>query len=138
MEPAAYDATRKTGFAFELHHVQLSIPAGSEPDCRAFWIEGLGFVELKKPPVLAARGGVWLRADDVEIHLGVEKNFTPATKAHPGIQVQGIDALAKRIEGLGHAVTWDENFPGQKRLYTTDNCGNRIEFLEPSGAAPEW
>ena len=135
MKPAANGATRKTEFAFRLHHVQLSIPAGSESDCRAFWVEGLGFGEVKKPPVLAARGGMWLSADGVEIHLGVEKDFTPAAKAHPGIQVQGIEALAKRIESLGHAVNWDENFPGQKRFYTTDNCGNRVEFLEPSGAS---
>lgn len=29
-------------------------------------------MEVAKPPMLAARGGVWFRDGDLEIHLGVE------------------------------------------------------------------
>ena len=74
-----------TIFSFtRLHHVQLAIPAGGEQACRAFWGGLLGMDELAKPPVLAARGGCWFRGGGVEVHLGVEQDFTPAAKAHPG------------------------------------------------------
>ena len=53
-----------------LHHVQLAAPGGSEDVLRAFYDDLLGIPEGAKPPVLAARGGVWLRSVGVEIHGG--------------------------------------------------------------------
>ncbi|WP_369393154.1 glyoxalase [Streptomyces sp. CG1] len=121
-----------TEFAFgPLHHVQLAIPVGSEELCRAFWGEVLGMTELEKPPVLAARGGCWFRGGGLEVHLGVEADFRPAAKAHPGILVRALHGLAKRLEAHGHEVTWDDNFPGHDRFYAFDKLGNRLEFLEP-------
>lgn len=120
--------------AFELlplHHVQLAIPAGGEDACRAFWGGVLGMQELEKPPVLAARGGCWFRGGGLEVHLGVEEPFTPARKAHPGLLVTGLPALAAALEGAGHLVTWDADFPGHDRFYSADPFGNRLEFLEP-------
>ncbi len=114
-----------------LHHVQLAIPPGSEDTCRDFWRDVLGFEELEKPPVLAARGGCWFRGGGVEVHLGVEEEFTPARKAHPGILVSGIDALATRLGAHGVDVRWDDDFPGMRRFYTADPFGNRLEMLEP-------
>ncbi len=114
-----------------LHHVQLAIPQGAEQMCRAFWHEVLGFTELEKPAALAARGGCWFRDGGVEVHLGVENDFQPARKAHPGILVRGIDALAARLEAQGVEVWWDEDFPGMRRFYTADPFGNRLEMLEP-------
>ncbi|MFB7826946.1 glyoxalase [Streptomyces hydrogenans] len=115
-----------------LHHVQLSIPAGGEDACRAFWGDVLGLTEVEKPPVLAARGGCWFRGGGIEVHLGVEEDFRPARRAHPGILVSGIRALAERLESRGTAVTWDDDFPGHTRFHTSDGLGNRLEFLEPS------
>ncbi|QHC27453.1 glyoxalase [Streptomyces sp. GS7] len=121
-----------TEFAFgPLHHVQLAIPAGAEDLCRDFWGGVLGMTELAKPPALAARGGCWFRGGSLEVHLGVETDFRPATKAHPGILVHSLPDLAKRLEAHGHDVTWDDNFPGHNRFYTFDKLGNRLEFLEP-------
>ena len=114
-----------------LHHVQLAIPSGSEDACRTFWGEVLGLDEVEKPPVLAARGGCWFRGGGVEVHLGVEDPFAPARKAHPGIVVRGIDALAARLEAHGSDVRWDDDFPGMRRFYTADPFGNRLEMLEP-------
>ncbi|NML50076.1 glyoxalase [Streptomyces sp. R302] len=114
-----------------LHHVQLSIPPGGEAACRVFWGEVLGMAEVEKPPVLAARGGCWFRGGGVEVHLGVEEDFRPARKAHPGIRVIGIRALADRLERGGTAVTWDDNLPGHLRFHAFDAFGNRLEFLEP-------
>lgn len=114
-----------------LHHVQLAIPEGAEDRCREFWGDTLGFTELEKPPVLAARGGCWFRGGELEVHLGVEKDFRPATKAHPGILINGLDAVAERLTDRGVEVTWDDTFPGMRRFYAFDLLGNRLEFLEP-------
>lgn len=59
----------------KIDHIQLAIPENSDPICRSFWINILGFEELKKPEVLHNRGGAWFRYGNVEVHLGVEKNF---------------------------------------------------------------
>ncbi|MFZ1578289.1 MAG: glyoxalase [Nostocoides sp.] len=120
------------GGAFQgLHHVQLAIPEGAEDRCRMFWGDILGFTELEKPPRLAARGGCWFRGGGLEVHFGVEKDFRPAAKAHPGILTRGIDAVAERLTQSGIEVTWDADFPGMRRFYALDPLGNRLEFLEP-------
>ncbi|ETK32426.1 VOC family protein [Microbispora sp. ATCC PTA-5024] len=119
-------------FGYGLHHVQLAIPPGSEDACRAFYVGVLGLTEIRKPPELAARGGLWVRADTLEIHLGVEEDFRPARKAHPGIRVGDLDALAARLEADGAEVAWDPHFPGHRRFYAHDNVGNRLEFLSPT------
>jgi catechol 2,3-dioxygenase-like lactoylglutathione lyase family enzyme len=116
---------------FAPHHVQLAIPADSEDACRAFYVGVLKMTEIPKPPVLAARGGLWLRADTLEIHLGVEADFRPARKAHPGILVDDLDALADALEKHGSSVVPDGEMPGFRRLFTEDAVGNRLEFLQP-------
>src|SRR5437763_1059254 len=82
-----YDTEVPTEFGLGLHHVQLAVPPGSEDECRRFYVDVLGMTEVAKPPALATRGGLWVRADRLEIHLGVEPDFRPARKAHPGILV---------------------------------------------------
>jgi len=115
-----------------LHHVQLAIPPGSEADARRFYGDILGMTELEKPPVLATRGGCWFRSGGWEVHLGVEEDFRPARKAHPGVLVTGLDHLAERLAAGDVAVEWDDNFPGHRRFYEQDRYGNRLEFLEPA------
>jgi len=114
-----------------LHHAQLAMPAGAEPAVRAFYAGILGMTELDKPPVLAARGGCWFRSGALELHLGVERDFSPARKAHPGMLVSDIDALAARLTASGVDVEWDDDFPGHRRFYAHDPLGNRLEFLQP-------
>lgn len=120
-----------TPFNFGLHHVQLALPPHGEDACRDFYVGLLGLTEVSKPPVLAARGGLWVRADQVEIHLGVDEDFTPQKKAHPGLVVSDIDALTQRLHDHDWPLTWDDNFPGMRRFHTEDNVGNRLEFLQP-------
>lgn len=112
--------------------MQLAIPAGGEDACRRFWVDLLGMTELDKPDALAARGGAWFAGAGVEIHLGVEPDFAPARKAHPGILVTGLRSLADRLTDSGFPVRWDASLPGLDRLYTDDPFGNRLEFLEAS------
>lgn len=113
-----------------LHHVQLSGPAGCEQLMREFWVGVIGATEVEKPEMLRARGGAWFRAGTLEVHVGVEEGFTPARKAHPGIAVADVEALAARVESSGAPVVWDENIPGLQRFHTTDPVGNRIEFQQ--------
>jgi catechol 2,3-dioxygenase-like lactoylglutathione lyase family enzyme len=127
-----YDSTPSTtGLGYGLHHVQLALPPGGEGACRVFYVGVLGLTEVAKPPVLAARGGLWVRADGLELHLGVEDDFRPQRKAHPGIVVSDLDTLADRLEHHGSPVAWDDAFPGMRRFYTEDCFGNRLEFLQP-------
>ncbi|MYQ45124.1 glyoxalase [Streptomyces sp. SID4985] len=114
-------------------HVQLAAPAGSEDALRAFYTGALGMTEIPKPPVLAARGGCWFQTAGVQLHLGVEEDFRPARKAHPGLRVRDIEAYAARLTAHGARVTWDDNLPGHRRCYAEDPVGNRLEFLEPTG-----
>jgi catechol 2,3-dioxygenase-like lactoylglutathione lyase family enzyme len=124
-------ATRGDFEFVRLHHVQLAIPVGGEAACRAFWGDTLGMTELVKPPVLAARGGCWFGGGGLEVHLGVEQDFVPALKAHPGVLVKDLAGLAHRLEAAGVPVKWDGEFPGFSRCYADDPFGNRLEFLEP-------
>ena len=113
-----------------LHHVQVSGPAGCEDAMRAFYVGVLGMVEIEKPERLRARGGAWFRAGAAEIHVGIERDFTPARKAHPGIAVADLAALAARVADSGADVTWDDNIPGWRRFHTADPVGNRLEFQQ--------
>ena len=119
-----------------LHHMQIAMPPGREDEARRFYAGVLGMTELDKPPVLAARGGAWFRAGGVELHLGVEADFRPARKGHPGILVDDLDDVVARLDAAGQATTWDDGFPGYRRIYAGDPFGNRLEFLEPAPAGP--
>lgn len=114
-----------------IHHVQLACPPDSEDALRSFFVGVLGFDEIPKPSKLAARGGCWFRGHGIELHLGVEQDFRPALKAHPGLLVDDLDAWAARLTGAGHPVDFDDDFPGMRRFYSADPHGNRLEFLQP-------
>lgn len=113
-----------------LHHVQLAMPPGREDDARGFYGELLEIPELPKPPHLAVRGGVWFERGDLKIHLGVEKDFRAATKAHPALLVSDLAGLKERLRAKGFAVIDDEPLDGFDRIYTADPFGNRIELME--------
>jgi catechol 2,3-dioxygenase-like lactoylglutathione lyase family enzyme len=112
-----------------LHHVQVGCPPSGEPAVRRFYGDVVGLREVEKPPVLAARGGVWFRGDAYELHVGVEADFRPARKAHPAFAVDDIDEVASRLAAAGCPVAWDDDLPGYRRFYTADSHGNRVEIL---------
>ncbi|MFD7341994.1 VOC family protein [Streptomyces violascens] len=116
-------------------HVQLAAPPGSEPQLRTYYADILGMTEIPKPPVLAARGGCWFQYGPVQLHLGIEEDFRPARKAHPGLRVTSIEAYARRLEERGAKVVRDDSLPGHRRFYSEDPVGNRLEFLEPVPAS---
>jgi catechol 2,3-dioxygenase-like lactoylglutathione lyase family enzyme len=110
-----------------LDHVQVAIPAGGEDAAPRFYTGLLGLAEISKPESLRSTDGVWFEPG---VHLGVDADFSPATKAHPGLSVGDLDALADRLSAAGADVEWDERLPGVRRFYTHDPFGNRIELLE--------
>ena len=117
-----------------LHHVQLAAPAGSEDQLRAFYTGVLGWRELPKPPILAARGGCWFQVPghggpDAELHVGIEEDFRPARKAHPAFACVDPDALAASLETSGAPVDWNGDVSGVRRFYTSDPFGNRLEIV---------
>jgi predicted enzyme related to lactoylglutathione lyase len=115
-----------------IHHVQIACPEGAEGPMRAFYTGVLGWTELPKPPLLAARGGCWFAVPGGgELHVGVEADFRPARKAHPAFVVD-IDAVAAAVAGSGAGVRWADpaEIPGRRRFHTDDPVGNRVEFLE--------
>jgi len=113
-----------------IDHVQVAAPKGCEAEARAFYGGLLGLEELPKPEELAKRGGCWFRAGAQELHVGVEEPFAPARKAHPGLVVEDLDALAARLGAEGIAVTWDDAIPGTKRCHVADPFGNRLELRQ--------
>jgi catechol 2,3-dioxygenase-like lactoylglutathione lyase family enzyme len=114
-----------------MHHVQVAMPEGGEADARAFYVSVLGFVEIPKPESLAARGGVWFRTGNLDLHIGVEPDFMPAKKAHIAYLVDDLAAMRERLEAAGYAITLDVPLTGFDRLHTTDAFGNRVELLTP-------
>jgi catechol 2,3-dioxygenase-like lactoylglutathione lyase family enzyme len=114
-----------------IDHVQLAMPPGGEAAARGFYGDVLGLPETPKPPHLAKRGGCWFESDSLKIHLGVEADFRPARKAHPGLLVSELDALKARLTEAGYALKDDEPLEGYDRVYVDDPFGNRIELLEP-------
>lgn len=116
-----------------LDHVQLAMPQGQEADAVAFYEGLLGVPHVEKPPHLAARGGCWFERGDLKVHLGVDKDFRPATKAHAAFIVTDLEALVDVIAAAGHRVVDDEPLDGYLRIYVDDPFGNRIELMEPNG-----
>lgn len=111
-------------------HVQLAMPPGREDEARAFYGGLLGISEQPKPPHLAKRGGCWFESGALKIHLGVEKDFAPAKKAHPALIVEDLAALISALKSAGRRVIEDEPLEGYHRVYVDDPFGNRIELME--------
>ena len=77
------------------------------------------------------RGGCWFESEGLKVHLGVEANFRPATKAHPAFIVDDVRRMGAAIAAAGFAVNDDEPLDGFDRVYVSDPFGNRIELMQP-------
>jgi catechol 2,3-dioxygenase-like lactoylglutathione lyase family enzyme len=113
-----------------LDHVLLAMPAGRESDARKFYGDILGIPEARKPAELAARGGCWFEDGELKLHLGVEKNFAPARKAHPAFLVEDLAGLTAVLTAAGYAIAYDKPLEGYDRIFVDDPFGNRIELME--------
>ncbi len=117
-------------FRIVLDHVQIAAPEGCEAAARDFYGGLLGMREIEKPEPLRARGGCWFQCGSQQLHIGVEKDFRPAKKAHPAFAASNLDELRQALRARGIKVTDDTSIPGVRRFHTEDPWGNRLEFLE--------
>lgn len=65
------------------------------------------------------------------------RHFRPALKAHPGLRADSLDELAGACRAAGYEPEFDSAIPDVARLYIADPFGNRLEFLQPVGAATD-
>lgn len=114
-----------------IDHIQLAMPAGREAEARTFYHGLLGLGETPKPSHLARRGGCWFEQGGLKVHLGVEKDFVPARKAHPAFIVDDLPALTAALARSGYHLAEDEPLDGYDRVFVNDPFGNRIELMQP-------
>jgi catechol 2,3-dioxygenase-like lactoylglutathione lyase family enzyme len=112
-----------------IDHVQLAMPAGQEETARRFYAELLGMRETPKPAELLKRGGCWFESGSVQVHLGVEKDFRPAKKAHPALKCTNYEDLFAKLQASGVEITEADDIPGVRRCHMHDPFGNRIELI---------
>jgi catechol 2,3-dioxygenase-like lactoylglutathione lyase family enzyme len=117
-----------------IDHILLAMPPGQEGKARAFYTGVLLLKEKVKPEALAERGGAWFTNGTIEVHLGVEKDFRPARKAHPAFVVRDLAGFIERARQHGCEIAEDKPLPGHARIFVYDPFGNRLELIEPAVA----
>lgn len=118
-----------------IDHVQLAAYEGCEEEARQFYGQLLGWSEIPKPEVLKKRGGVWFQCGRHQVHIGVQKDFAPATKAHPAFEVRNLNRLRDHLSERNISVIEDDARADEdvRRFFVNDPFGNRLEFLEWEG-----
>jgi catechol 2,3-dioxygenase-like lactoylglutathione lyase family enzyme len=120
-----------TGMHIEgIHHIQLAMPAGQEDRARRFYSDLLGIPEVPKPQELVKRGGVWFERVHLRIHLGVDPEFRPARKAHPGLLVDDLPGVIDKLRAADVEVVEAEPLHAFHHVYVSDPFGNRLELME--------
>ena len=117
-----------------IDHVQLSMPTGGEEQARRFYRDVLGLREVTKPPELAGRGGCWFSGAGAAVHLGVEGDFRPLTKAHPALLVRDLAATREALAIANVPIEEDDTGLPIRRCYVRDPFGNRIELVDSRDA----
>lgn len=115
-----------------IDHVMIATPPDGENAARLFYSEILGLVEMAKPAALITRGGLWYQVGALQLHLGIDREFRPARKAHVAFIVSNLPGLRQQVIDAGLTVIDDDLLPGFDRFYLDDPFGNRLEFLEPA------
>ena len=114
-----------------VHHVQVSIPVGSEDQAREFYCGVLGFNEIPKPDSLAGRGGFWLELGPMQIHFGVEDGIERAkSKAHVAYLVDDLESWRTKLRESNCEILDGIPIPNYDRFEFRDPFGNRVEFLQ--------
>ena len=117
-----------------LDHVQIGFEEGGEDRVRQFYGGVLGLTEVEKPAALAGRGGCWFVGDGVQLHLGVERPFSPSPRAHVALLVSDLDEARALFAASQVEVLDDDSDAGFARFYVRDPFGNRIEIVDARDA----
>ncbi len=114
-----------------LHHVQITIPKGSEEQGKDFYCGILGLKEIEKPDSLKGRGGFWLQLGHQEVHVGTEDGFDRLlTKAHIAYQVDDIDYWKTKLVEHQIEIVESVPIPSYERFEFRDPFGNRLEIIQ--------
>lgn len=114
-----------------LHHVQITIPKGSEKEGKNFYCHLLGLPEIEKPKSLKGRGGFWLQVGKEQVHVGTEENVDRlATKAHIAYQVDDLSHWRRVLAENGVRLIESVPIPNYERFEFRDPFGNRVEMIQ--------
>ncbi|MFB6467899.1 VOC family protein [Cytobacillus sp. Hz8] len=114
-----------------LHHVQITIPKGTEEEGKNFYCGILGLQEIEKPNSLKGRGGFWLKVGDKDVHVGTEDGFNRLnTKAHIAYEVEDISYWKNRLAKENIEILYGVPIPNFDRFEFRDPFGNRVEMIQ--------
>ena len=74
--------------------------------------------------------GAWFETENIRVHLGVDKDFKPARKAHPALLTDDLESLLVQCKEAGVEIVEDQPLVGFNRVYIYDPFGNRIELMQ--------
>ncbi|MDE1169693.1 MAG: hypothetical protein PW734_00555 [Verrucomicrobium sp.] len=115
-----------------LDHILLATPDRPEAAAaaRRFFGTLLGLKEVPMPSTLEGRAHCWFQCGALTIHIGPEKDFRPAKKAHPAFLVADLNQVRAALEKEGHPIRADDAIQDVRRFFSEDPWGNRLEFLQ--------
>jgi catechol 2,3-dioxygenase-like lactoylglutathione lyase family enzyme len=111
-------------------HVQITVPRALEDECLAFYRQVLGLAEIPKPADLRARGGAWFQLSNLQFHIGLDAEPSPASRRHICFRVSDIIEARAELEARGVAVEAEGVAEGMRRFFVRDPAGNRIELAQ--------
>ena len=116
-----------------VHHIQITIPKGTEAAAHDFYCGLLKLPEKEKPDSLKGRGGFWLQVGPQEVHVGSEEGIDRhKTKAHLAYLVDDLTAWGHYLTQHGFVIGDSVPIPGCHRFEFRDPFGNRIELIQPT------
>ncbi|OIK13343.1 VOC family protein [Bacillus sp. MUM 13] len=114
-----------------VHHAQITIPKGADEEGKKFYCGMLGLQEIEKPESLKGRGGFWVKAGDMDVHVGTEDGFERLkTKAHIAYLVEDISYWRNRLQQNGVVILDSVPIQGYERFEFRDPFGNRVEMIQ--------
>lgn len=108
--------------------MQIAVPRALEAACLAFYRDLFGAAEIAKPAGLRASGGAWFRFSNIELHIGVDPEPSPASKRHVCFLVADVDAARASMVEQGISIEKFGSVEGLHRFFIRDPAGTRIEI----------
>ena len=113
------------------HHAQVTVDTKDEALAREFYCGLLGLRELEKPDSLKGKGGFWLDAGSIQVHVSLQDDVERArSKVHVAYIVEDLESWRLKLASHGIQTALSTPIPGFARFEFRDPFGNRVEFLE--------
>ena len=112
-----------------VNHVQVNVSHADLECAREFYVGFMGMTEIPRPSSFKSKG-IWMRAGNFEIHIGLEDNVNrSATRAHVAYEVNDIEMWRKNVGDAGYEMVNQPLIPGYDRFQFRDPFGNNIEII---------